>query len=147
MEKYPHIIKALSICSDFNTTCSDCPYKEKSRERIGRTCKQALYHDAMEALAAEETRADNLQEWADDLQERADDFRKETEMLAAENAKLREELKNRPEVGFDAETFDKTLEAVLQANGVAKYWHGYAEALEWVFREITFANQEGGDDV
>lgn len=138
MEKHPEIIKALECCATHgNKICKTCPYKDKNGD--GKTCRQWLCLDAMGALACEAAGTDTLAEMRDDLQE-------ENEALAAENKKLREELKNRPEVGFDADTFDKAVELIFKKATDAAYWEGYADALKWSLHD-RFAGMEGGDDV
>jgi hypothetical protein len=161
MEKYPEIMEGMKHCKqNSSTSCEGCPYRGKTVSE--RSCRQQLLVDAAEALAAEELRADKATDEVehirltakeaytrrDALEAECCDLREETEMLAAENRKLREELKNRPEVGFDGDTFDASLDAIKGAACEASYWQGQADALKWALREVTIAaNEEGGDDV
>lgn len=168
MEKYPEIMEAMNHCKqNSSTSCEGCPYRGKSVSE--RSCRQQLLVDAMEALAL--GKADNetfaeanaqLQKENQDLRkaigeakmqvllvkESRDDIEMERNRLYTECNELREELKNRPEVGFDGDTFDASLDTIKRAACEASYWQGQADALKWALREVTIAaNEEGGDDV
>lgn len=183
MEKYHEIMEAMACCStDGFAVCREkCPYKDKVGD--GVSCRQKLLIVAMHALETEKEQADDLREETEMLaaenrslrealthekmqvlliKESRDDAEMERNRLYTECNELREELKNRPEVGFDADTFDACLAKINAKTGAAKYWRGFADGLKWWFREYFKDNgsctelsealmrekmEEGGDDV